>query len=509
MVLRERAVAGAYQHGRAGASAIGSSETDGVARAGFIKNLPRSVIMLQIHKQGRYMDGYASSVGEGEIDMDFAAEPPPLVRFDERRMHVRAYNYWASLLGDRNFPSIEDLNPEEIEDFGSHSVLLDFTGGLDNPVVAFLGAALRVECGVDGVIDRISDVPPRTLLSRLTDHYMQILANEAPIGFEAEFTNQRGADILYRGILMPFSSDDDSIDFIYGVINWKEVAATAMTDDIARAMGELNADTSQVSIEQVWGGDPAPGYRLSAEDQAGDALSARWAGVGDPLSDALDNDTDDDDADDFGATLDLDPFIDPFGKALHDARRAAAEAISFESRSHQALYRAVGLAHSFAILAAARPEDYTVLVAQAGIAVQPRSPMTALVKLVFGSDYDKTRLSEFAAVIDYALAHKVEAGALEALLTAHDGGIKGYVALARATRRGGEAVRPVAKGQRLRKRLLKAQAIGVDTVTTDDSGFAVVLMRREADGSMSALGGIPADDRRALAVFRAVADQRG
>lgn len=52
---------------------------------------------------------------------------------------------------------------------------------------------------------------------------MQILANQAPIGFEAEFVNQRGSTILYRGILLPFSSDDHAIDF-NGVINWKELA---------------------------------------------------------------------------------------------------------------------------------------------------------------------------------------------------------------------------------------------------------------------------------------------
>ena len=64
-------------------------------------------------------------------------------------------------------------------------------------------------------------MPSRSLLSRLTDHYLQIIANRAPIGFEAEFVNQRGEPICYRGILMPFSSDGDTIDFIYGVINWK------------------------------------------------------------------------------------------------------------------------------------------------------------------------------------------------------------------------------------------------------------------------------------------------
>ena len=40
-------------------------------------------------------------------------------------MHVRAYNYWCSLLEGRDYPSIEDLDPGSIEDFGPHSVLLE------------------------------------------------------------------------------------------------------------------------------------------------------------------------------------------------------------------------------------------------------------------------------------------------------------------------------------------------------------------------------------------------
>ena len=33
---------------------------------------------------------------------------------------------------------------------------------------------------------------------------------------------------------------------------------------------------------------------------------------------------------------------------------------------------------------------------------QARAPMTPIVKLVFGADYDKTRLTEFAAALSYA-----------------------------------------------------------------------------------------------------------
>ncbi|NBC89038.1 MAG: hypothetical protein GVX90_06055, partial [Alphaproteobacteria bacterium] len=158
--------------------------------------------------------------------------PPAAIGQDERRMQVRAYNHWASLLGENSFPEIEDLAPEELDDFGPNSVLLDFSAGIENPVVQYLGERLGEECGANGPIRTLADVPPRSLLSRITDHYMQILANEAPIGFEAEFVNQRGSAILYRGILLPFSSDGETIDFIYGVINWKEVADALAADEL-------------------------------------------------------------------------------------------------------------------------------------------------------------------------------------------------------------------------------------------------------------------------------------
>src|SRR5437764_15393541 len=68
---------------------------------------------------------------------------------DERRMHVRAYNYWVGLLDGRDFPSIEDLEPAEVDDFSSHSGLLDFTCGGDNPAIPYIGAAIRHECALN------------------------------------------------------------------------------------------------------------------------------------------------------------------------------------------------------------------------------------------------------------------------------------------------------------------------------------------------------------------------
>ena len=75
-------------------------------------------------------------------------EYPPDIGIDERRMHVRAYNYWVSLLNGRPYPSIGDVDPHTLEDFGSNSVLLDFSQNVQDPEIQFLGRELREECGL-------------------------------------------------------------------------------------------------------------------------------------------------------------------------------------------------------------------------------------------------------------------------------------------------------------------------------------------------------------------------
>ena len=234
--------------------------------------------------------------------------PPAAIGTDERRMQVRAYNHWASQLDDRTLPSIEDLEPEDLPDFGPFSVLLDFTSGIENPGIQYLGPELASECGTDDEITQLSDVPSRSLLSRITDHYMQIIANQAPIGFEAEFVNQRGATILYRGILLPYSSDGDTIDFIYGVINWKEVADSTTTDELL-----LEIDQALNKDDEPRIGDRDPEPIADWADGPGMAVGD-GAAASEPVPDDAPPTED----------MDLSAFPAPrFGTATHDGRANA------------------------------------------------------------------------------------------------------------------------------------------------------------------------------------------
>lgn len=537
-------------------------------------------------------------------DDDTGIETPPAgIGTDERRMQVRAYNFWASRLQDRNFPAIEELEPDQLPDFGPYSVLLDFSAGIENPALQYLGSELALECGTDNAIGRLSDVPARSLLSRITDHYLQIIANQAPIGFEAEFVNQRGATILYRGILLPFSSDDDTIDFIYGVINWKEMADQMTTDELlleidqaleagedseagihpadpvtdwadgpASAIADLPLiDVADDAFDEDYGAEPLPqplfGMDVEAllededdedlaEEDVAESRFASLLGASPRPSGAYQPEEGDDWLEPVGAS-DLDeefttvPADEPADKVLDlqddmslggaialetavgslewsepgdnhaalpeqnaaeqddvpadppglydclaEARELALAARSSEDRSRAALYDAVGRAYDVSLAALEQPEEFAELVADNGLTVQDRAPMTPVVKLVFGADYDKTRLTEYAAVLSYAHRAGLSRGSLADHLRLAEGGLKGVVQAERRLRReeAGKAIEP-ADGPRaaLADKLRAMEPRGFGDIAPEGQEFALVMIRRLESGEIVVLGEVPED----------------
>jgi len=327
-------------------------------------------------------------------------------------------------------------------------VLLDFTSGHDNPATQYIGAAIRKECGLaDDGVRSIADVPSRSLLSRLTDHYMQIIANRAPVGFEAEFVNQRGLPICYRGILMPFSSDGDTIDFIYGVINWKQAEESAAPQVIVPVLPPIEDDNLELS-ERVAVSLPEP--ETDIDDEPAIEIDAD-AGLAD---------------------------------RLWAARETAETVKSADHRSRSALYRALALAYDFALAAEAEPEDYAELLEESGMKSQARAPMTPIVKLVFGIDYDKTRLTEFAAALSHAQRLSTASGEFLGLIERFPGGLKGVVAAERQARR--PEARVDTRGDAARDALRNAAPLALGELDPDGE-FSLVIARRLPGGGVEAV----------------------
>jgi len=424
------------------------------------------------------MDSYREHSNDFEAPVDDVAAA---IGTDERRMHVRAYNYWVSLLDGRDFPSIEDLEPENVQDFAANSVLLDFTCGRENPAVPYVGGAIRDECDLDDNMRTISQVPSRSLLSRLTDHYLQIIANRAPIGFEAEYVNQRSENICYRGILMPFSSDGDAIDFIYGVINWKTVGGSSATDSpgdllpvVEQVVDEpeeaeeilgIEAEPLELTHEDhlVWEDGPSAEAGIEASDLVETAAHPSW--------------DDGPDSDEITPEIDEDAGL---ADRLWAARETAEAVKSADGRTRVALYRALSLAYDFAIASQQNPEEYAELLEESGVKAQARAPMTPIVKLVFGIDYDKARLTEFAAALSYAQRQQIVLGGFKDFIENQFGGLKALVAAEREARR--PELKADTRGEAARAKLRQAPAMSLADMAVDEE-FAVVVARRTNDGS--------------------------
>jgi hypothetical protein len=148
-------------------------------------------------------------------------------------------------------------------------------------------------------------------------------------------------------------------------------------------------------------------------------------------------------------------------------------------------------------LAAARePEAFAELLADAGLEMQERAPMTPVVKLVFGADYDKTRLTEYAAALAHAHRIGLDQGALGEYLTRAEGGLKGVVQAERRLRRADAGLPVDAAGAPRAATVKKLRAVATqsfDAIPAEGPEFALVMLRRLPGGAVVVVGEVPDD----------------
>jgi hypothetical protein len=190
------------------------------------------------------------------------------------------------------------------------------------------------------------------------------------------------------------------------------------------------------------------------------------------------------------------PINDDFGLAdwLASARELAHAAHTSEDRTRGALYAAIGRAWDFALATRDAPEDYADMIADAGLSMQARAPLIPLVKLVFGAEYDKTRLTEYATVLGHAERIGLQRGELGGFLASAPGGLKGVVSTERRLRReeSGKARVPDA-AEVLAQGLRALPARPLADLPAEGPEFALVMVRRQGDGTVALLGDVTGD----------------
>ncbi|OZA90730.1 MAG: hypothetical protein B7X57_11010, partial [Erythrobacter sp. 34-65-8] len=157
---------------------------------------------------------------------------------------------------------------------------------------------------------------------------------------------------------------------------------------------------------------------------------------------------------------------------------------------------AVGRAYDVCLVAREAPEEFEELIAENGLSCQDRAPMTPVVKLVFGADYDKTRLTEYATVLAHAQRVGIGRGELAGFLAETDGGLKGVVQTERQLRKqeAGKDLAPLTEPRPAILRQLRAlEGHPFTSINADGAEFGVVMIRRIPGGDIVVLGEV-ADD---------------
>jgi hypothetical protein len=417
---------------------------------------------------------------------DTAATHVDLKAGSERRMINRVATYWEELRGERHFPTMTDIEPPRLDDIKSNCFVLDVSKSVEEPIVRFVGDALSEDGKVVRAGESLNTVPKRTLFGRVSDHFLECIANGAPVGIEAEFDTEDGDTVMYRGVLLPFSDDDTNVDFILGAINFKLRSDTEMDvpdgltdDEVGLDEVELDDDSG---TEMIADNDDEP---LELVDEVVDDVVAGPETEAEP---AVEDeapmeapDLPDIEAEEPPAAAT--PTARELLNALSRCQSLAHEASESLSRSREALYTALAEAYSFRFEAEEAPETYAEILADAGIETQERAPYTPIVKLVFGADYDKTRISEYASALAYGLRHNVPRNEFKIFLEMQEGGIKACVAAERAARRAekGESWDSIAFARSvLRDQPALGHLYDLD-VGDDESEFVLILGRREPD----------------------------
>lgn len=138
----------------------------------------------------------------------------------DRRLIMRAVDRWEAVRGGNTYPRMADFGIETLPDMAAQSFVIDVNmRNVQMSQLRFVGDMLQRDCSRDLVGKPVTGVPRGSLISRLTDHFMQILANRAPMSFEAEYNDADGRVTKYRGIMLPLSRAGQDIDHILGVIN--------------------------------------------------------------------------------------------------------------------------------------------------------------------------------------------------------------------------------------------------------------------------------------------------
>ena len=129
--------------------------------------------------------------------------------------------HWRDAQGEGGFPSLDAILKRDLGNMLPSIFVLEVPADAGEPAFARVGELFAGEVSGDLTGRPVSAVPEGTLLQQAVGIYDEVLARKVPMTRGGEFEHVQGGTVLYRGIILPLSEGQGTIDFLLGAINSK------------------------------------------------------------------------------------------------------------------------------------------------------------------------------------------------------------------------------------------------------------------------------------------------
>lgn len=138
----------------------------------------------------------------------------------EQRLTFRLLSYWNRIRGARAMPSLSDVNISEITEMWHFTFTIDVKDP-DGHRFQYFGPSLASVFGQDYTDEYLAEALENDgMLGNTIGFYDKVLEKAEPALEAASFYSE-GNEVRYRSIIVPFSSDGTTVDYLIGTTNYK------------------------------------------------------------------------------------------------------------------------------------------------------------------------------------------------------------------------------------------------------------------------------------------------
>jgi hypothetical protein len=174
------------------------------------------------------------------------------IKAADRARHAGVLNYWLSIRGDKEFPSLHDLDPLQLSDAAPCSILLELISGGHDAEIRHIGEALKAH----GVAERMIDAPRPSILASIAAKLPIVAISRDYLAFEDEWPATDGTTRCWV-TLLPLSAGGAWVDYVYALVSVETVQAKAAksaktveaSPEVAESIEEAPAEAEVVTEE--------------------------------------------------------------------------------------------------------------------------------------------------------------------------------------------------------------------------------------------------------------------